>query len=127
MVVNKLANNDLLFALCSRVTLVVSNPDTVLGNEKIGLFSDGAKMASFRNIKALDISKGELISFVWTINGICGRLVFAMSPRAANFLGVNTHGIPPETVVYGVAFASESDYHALCVGSDARGIPRDDE
>jgi hypothetical protein len=84
-------------------------------------------MPSFRNIKALDISKGELLSFDWTINGTGGRLVLATSPRAADYISRNTDGAQPETVVFGVAFATEGDYHALCVGSDAEGIPRDDE
>lgn len=84
-------------------------------------------MASFRNINALDISKGELLSLMWTINGCSGRLVFAISPRAAAFINKNIVEVQPQTVVYGVAFATESDYHALCKGSDAEGIPRDDE
>lgn len=99
----------------------------MLGNEKNGLNSDGAKMASYRNIKGLDISKAELLSFGWTVNDIDGRVVFALSPRAADYIGRTTDGGPQETVVYRVAFATESDYHALCKGSDAEGIPRDDE
>ena len=83
-------------------------------------------MGKLQYINSLDWTQGELVSLVWTVNGVDGRVVLALTPRAADLLARHTTG-EAQTVVFGVAFSTDEDYYNFCQHPDAEGVPRDDE
>lgn len=83
-------------------------------------------MSKLRFIKGLEISKADIVSLIWTIDGVVGRLIKPMTERAKEYLKRTALG-NPDNVVGGLAFASEAEYIELCPQIDAEGLLRDDE
>jgi hypothetical protein len=83
-------------------------------------------MSKLRFINGLDISKSDIVSLLWTVEGVAGRLVKPTTTRAKEYLERTALG-SPDIVVGGLAFASEADYIELCPLFDAEGLSRDDE
>ena len=82
-------------------------------------------MCKLRFVNGLDI-KSDIVSFLWTIEGVAGRLVIPMTTRAKDCLERIALG-NPDKVVSGLAFTSLAYYIELCPLFDAEGLSRDDE